>query len=142
MRSAMKLLRCCETNNNSSLFIRQCRYASKKKTLPTPPRGYSRNLVKSVVIPHSIDIVHEVVSNVGDYSKFLPFCVESSILRESVEQHQDGVASLDCVLGFRHLNVEEKIQHRVSPWGLIGPREGSKLYFIIYIYIYISSGAV
>jgi len=74
--------------------------------------GYARKLQKSVVIAHPVDVVVGVVSNVSEFPRFLPFCYQSAVVEDSIRSDQH-MEMFDCVLGFRHMHVEERIKHRV-----------------------------
>ena len=75
--------------------------------------GYPRKLTKSVVIPHPLERVQSVVMNVESFPKFLPFCYQSVVIQDSVKS-ENNVDRFDCVLGFRHINIEEQIKHHVK----------------------------
>ena len=76
--------------------------------------GYPRKITKSVVIPHSLERVESVVIDIENFPTFLPFCHESVVIEDSLKADKDqNVERFDCVLGFRHLNIEEQIKHHV-----------------------------
>tara|TARA_A100001015_G_scaffold199568_1_gene222828 strand:+ start:2398 stop:3090 length:693 start_codon:yes stop_codon:yes gene_type:complete len=76
--------------------------------------GYPRKITKSVVIPHSLERVESVVVDIENFPTFLPFCHESVVIEDSMKSDEiQNVERFDCVLGFRHLNIEEQIKHHV-----------------------------